>query len=67
MDDAASVREGKSSTAVTLMEVEESAVFAPSSPHMIIASPHRLYLSYMTTPPFLRARSAGDAALDERD
>jgi hypothetical protein len=52
---------------VTRMEVEESAAFAPSSPHLIIASPHRLCLGYMTTPPFLRALSAGDAALDKQD
>jgi hypothetical protein len=49
------------------MEVEESAAFAPSSPHLISASPHRLCLGYMTTPTFLRARGAGDAALDKRD
>jgi hypothetical protein len=49
------------------MAGEESAAFAPSSPHLIIASPHRLCLDYMTTPTFLRARSAGDAALDKRD
>ncbi len=34
---------------------------------MIIASPHCLCVGYKATPTFLRARSAGDAALDERD
>ena len=55
-------------TPVTRMEVEKSAAFAPSpTVHMIMASPHRLCPGYMTTPTFLPARSAGDAALDSRD
>jgi hypothetical protein len=62
--DAASVRLLKPSTAITCMEVEESAAFAPSSPHLSSASPHRFCVGYIPTPTFLRARSAGDAALD---
>src|SRR6266567_3280313 len=49
---------------LTLMEGEKSSAFAASPPHLIIASPHRLCPGYMTTPTFLLARGAGDAALD---
>ena len=52
---------------VTLIEAEKSSAFASSSPHIIIALSHRLYAGYMSTPTFLRARSAGDAAFDKRD
>src|SRR5258708_29449180 len=62
--DAASVRLLKPSTAVTLMEVEKTSVFAPSPSHLISASPHHLCPGSMTTPTFLLARGAGDAALD---
>src|SRR5258708_40081655 len=63
--DAASVRLLKPSTAVTLMEVEKSSVFAPSPSHLISASPHHLCPGSMTTPTFLLARGAADAALDQ--
>ena len=49
---------------LTLMEVEKSSASAPRPPHLISDSPHCLCPGSMSTPTFLRASGAGDAALD---